>query len=171
MSQLPNGKPVVRIELKRADVAELVNGDPVLKLSAFVSALGPGADAVLRAGTPLRVAAKGLLFAQGQPGHSVFFVLRGEVRLVARNEGSDDAFDVGAAHPGGFVGEAEVLGGGGMRAFSAVADTAVEALELPRVSLTSAKGELPAVLQAVLEEARKTRAASLSEMNDFLNRW
>ena len=64
-----------------------------------------------------------------------------------------------------------MLGGGGMRAFSALADTAVEALELPRVSLTSAQGELSAMLLAVLEEARKTRAASLNEMNDFLNRW
>ena len=171
MSQSPVPKAVVRIELKRADAAELVRADAVLKACEFVSALGANAEAVLRLGTPVRVAAKGTLFVQGKPGHSVFFVLRGNVRLVARNEGSDDVFDVGDAHAGGFVGEAEVLSGGGVRAFSAVADTAVEALELPRVSLTSARGELGAQLKALLEQAQKKRAASLNEMNDFLNRW
>jgi len=164
-------KPVLKIELKRADGAQLVKEDAVLKASELVTALGSTADAVLRSGTALRFAAKSKLFEQGHAGHSVFFVIRGDVRLAARNEGSDDSFDLGLVHAGEFVGEAEVLAGGGMRAFSALADNPVEALELARASLTSAQGQLPRDLMMLFERARKRRQASLDEMNDFLNRW
>ena len=162
---------MVRIELKRADGAQLVRENAVLKASELVTALGARADEVLRGGTPLRFAAKTSLFQQGQAGHSVFFVIRGDVRLAARNEGGDDSFDLGLVHPGEFVGEAEVLTGGGMRAFSALADKPVEAIELARAALTSSQGQLGRELVTLFERARKLRQASLNEMNDFLNRW
>ncbi len=73
---------VIRIELKRADAAQLINENAVLKGSAFISALSPEA---LRLGTPLRFGSKSSLFQQGQPGHSVFFIIRGDVRLASRS--------------------------------------------------------------------------------------
>lgn len=159
---------VIRIELKRADAVQLISENAVLKGSAFVLALSAEE---LRLGTPLRFGSKSSLFQQGHPGHSVFFIIRGDVRLAARNEGSDDTFELGWVHAGEFVGEAEVLSGGGTRAFSALTDQPVEAIEFARGALTSKQGELAAGLVALFEQARKRRQASLDEMNDFLNRW
>lgn len=162
---------LARIELKRADPAELVKQSVALAVSPFVTALGRHADAVLRAGLALRYPASAPLFEQGQPGQSVFFVLKGEVRLSMRQLGAVTSSELGSIHPGEFVGETEVLSERSVRSFSALANGPVEVVELTRVSLASLKGDLGAPLRNLFEEAQAKRRTSFDELNDFLSRW
>lgn len=171
MKAIDEWTPISRIELKRADAVEWVNSEPRLSGSPLMMALGANAEQVLRESSPVRYPAKGALFLQGQPGHSLFFLLRGEVRLVSQPEGDGDTFVIGTAQAGDFVGEAQVLDVGEARAFSALTDNPVEVIEFSKASLTSPQGQLAAPLQALLQAAKARRHATLNEMNSFLNRW
>ncbi len=168
----PLATQLARIELKRADAAELVKQSVGLAVSPFVTALGKNADAVLRAGLALRYPARTALFEQGQPGQSVFFLLKGEVRLSILHPGAAAPSELGSIHPGEFVGETEVLSERSVRPFSAVAGRgSVEVVELTRVALASIKGELGAPLRSLFEETHAKRRSSFDELNDFLDRW
>ncbi len=172
MTRLDQLTPITRIELKRADVAELVKKDAMLSACPFVGALGPTAEAVLRSGTALRYPATAALFQQGQPGHSVFFVLRGDVRLVTHPDpDTDDDIELGQVLAGQFIGEAEVLEGGAMRTFSAIAVDVAEVVEFSRASLTSTQGVLAVGLKRLFEQSRAQRRASFDELTAFFNRW
>lgn len=169
MSQRPgDGSPVVKVGLKRADPAEVVASRRELMASPFIRALGGTATPTLQQGTLRRFADKAVLMQQNEAGDSLFFVLTGDVRLFARRDA--DSAELGVAHAGEVLGEAEVLSGAGKRSCSAVAQGAVDVLELPRTALLVG-GKLSPGLAALLGEVQGKRTKALDEMSDFLNRW
>ncbi len=156
--------PVVKVELKRADAAELIAQDPVLSSAPIARLLSA---AVIGKGTLRRFPDKVVLMQQGDAGHSLFLVMKGGVRLFARRD--RDSAELGIAHPGEVLGEGEVLDGQG-RQCSAIAQGAVDVLELPREALLVG-GQVPPALAALLREVHSRRMKALDEMSDFLNRW
>ncbi len=169
MSTPPDGRaPVVKLALKRADTCELVRTDEVLKAAPFVKALGAKADAVLTIGVARRYPDRAVLFQQGDAGNSLFFVLRGEVRLSARK--GADMVELGAARRGEVFGEGELLTGEPLRATSAVAQGDVDAVEIPREALLE-NGALPRGMAELLRPIKEARLKALSEMTDFMDRW
>jgi CRP-like cAMP-binding protein len=157
--------PVVKLELKRADAAELLAADPVLAAAPLVKLL---TAAMLEKATLRRFPDKVVLMQQSEPGQSLFFVMKGDVRLFARRD--RDSAELGIARRGEVVGEGEVLDGAGARHCSAIAQGQVDVLELPREALL-VNGVLPPALIAVLKDVHSTRTKALDEMSDFLNRW
>lgn len=160
--------PVVKVELKRADPSEVILSRRELAAAPFIRALGPSAAGVLKQGTLRRFADKAVLLQQGEERQSLFFVLVGDVRLFARRD--RDNAELGVAHPGEVVGEGEVLEGAGGCRCSAVAQGAVDVLELPR-SVLLEQGKLSPGLAALLQDVQARRTKALDEMSDFLNRW
>lgn len=160
--------PVVKVELKRADPAEVILSRRELAAAPFVRALGVAAPAVLKQGTLRRFADKAVLLQQGEASQSLFFVLSGDVRLFARRD--RDNAELGVAHAGEVAGEGEVLAGAGGCRCSAVAQGPVDVLELPRAALLQ-DGKLPPGLAALLQDVQARRTKALDEMSDFLNRW
>lgn len=168
MSPKDDYTPVLRVDLKRADAAELVLQDVELKDCAFVRALGARALDVLKQGVARRYHDRVVVFHTGDEGGSLFFVINGEVRLFARREA--DGVELKPVRRGGVLGEAEVLGAGSKRSASAVAHGHVDIVELGREALLVG-GQLPPPLRAYLEAVRGDRARALDELADFLNRW
>jgi hypothetical protein len=114
----------LKIELQRADVTGRISKDLVLATSPLVKALGPAWPEFFKKGQAKRANDRALLFQQGDHGSSLLFLLSGHVRLAARKEA--DTVELGLAHAGDVVGEAEVLHGAGPRTMSAVANGQVE---------------------------------------------
>ncbi len=160
--------PIVKVELKRADAAELIASNLALSGAPLVKALGAASKRVLTNAVIRRFSDKAVLMQQGEAGLSLFFVLAGDVRLFARRD--TDSAELGVVHAGAVLGEAEVLAGEGGRRCSAVAQSQVDVVELPRAALLI-DGKLSAALVGVLEEVKKGRMKALDEMSDFLNRW
>lgn len=160
--------PVVKVELKRADPAELIAGNPVLSGAALVKALGLRSKAVLSNAVIRRFPDKAVLMQQGEEGSSLFFVLAGDARLFARRD--TDSAELGVAHAGDVLGEGELLAGQGGRRCSAVALGQIDVVELPRAGLL-VDGKLPPPLASMLEAVKQGRMKALDEMSDFLNRW
>lgn len=160
--------PVVKLDLKRADAAELIGTDPVLAASPFARAVGAELKRASEKAVIRRFPDKVVLMQQGDTGQSLFFVLKGDVRLFARKGG--DTVELGTAHRGEVLGEAEVLDGTSARSCTAVAHGEVDAVEMPREALLRAGALLPAVA-AHLAEVRARREKALDELTDFLNRW
>lgn len=160
--------PVVKVELKRADAAELIASRPELSGAPLVKAFGAAAPAMLAGAVIRRFFDKVVLMQQGEEGGSLFFVMSGDVRLFARRD--TDSAELGVVHPGEVLGEGEVLAGEGGRRCSAVAQGQVDVIELPRASLLI-DGRLPAGLAALLKTVQTSRMKALDEMSDFLNRW
>lgn len=163
-----NPTPVVRVELKRADPAELVAGRPELAGAPLVKALGAAASALLKQAVIRRFPDKVVLMQQGEEGQSLFFVMSGDVRVFARRDA--DSAELGVVKTGEVLGEGEVLAGAGGRRCSAVAMGQVDVLELPRSALLI-DGQLPPSLAALLKNVQSGRMKALDEMSDFLNRW
>ncbi len=159
---------MVKLALKRADIGDLVRGDVGLCSTPFVKAIGSRVDAVLKLGVARRYPNRSVLFQQGDSGNSLFFVLRGDVRLSGRK--GADMVELGNATRGDVVGEAEVLSGETLRLSSAVAQGEVEAVEVPREALVE-KGGLIREVAAFLRPIKEARLSALSEMTDFMNRW
>ena len=157
--------PLLKLELKRADVSELIAADPVLSSAPLVKVLGAAA---LAKGSLRRYPDKVVLMQQGDPGHSLFFVMAGEVRLFARRD--RDSAELGFARRGDTVGEGEALSGVGGRQCSAMAQGQVEIVELPRELLLVA-GRVPPALGLLFQDVHARRLEALDEMSDFLNRW
>lgn len=162
-----SGDQVIRVKLERADVAGLVLHDPLLKVAPFVLALADRAEAVLKLGRGRRVQEGASIFGAGQTGDSLFFVLRGEVRLATQRDGA--TVELGVAGRGDCFGEREVLSPG-PRGCAAHAGAEVDLVELPRAALL-VKGQLPIELMAHLKELDQRRAAALDELSSFLDRW
>jgi CRP-like cAMP-binding protein len=158
---------VVKVTLKRADNCELVHSDEVLKTAGLVKALGTKADAVLTIGVARRYPDRAVLFQQGDAGTSLFFVLRGEVRLSARK--GADMVELGAARRGDVFGESEILSGAPLRTTSAVAQGDLDAVEIPREALL-VDGLLPWEMAELLRPIKEARVRSLSDMTDFMGR-
>jgi CRP-like cAMP-binding protein len=160
-----NNTPVVKLELKRADLGELLSADPVLAVAPLVKLLTP---AILAKATMRRFPDKGLIVQQGQPGESLFFVMKGDVRLFARRD--SDSAELGIAHRGEFFGEGELLDGKNARHCSATAQGQVDVLEFSRDVLQTERA-FSAPMLGLLNEAYSRRTKALDEMSDFLNRW
>ena len=164
-----NDKPVVKVELQRADVTGRISRDAKLSGSSLVKTLGNDWQRVLRAGLAKRAAARTVLFQQGDPGDSLLFVLSGSVRLFARK--ATDTVELGVTHAGDVLGEADAVAGHGRRAMSAVANDVVEFVELPRDALFAVGPKTTQALEVWLSAVHTERLKSLDEMTDFLNRW
>ncbi len=160
--------PVLKVELKRANAAELVASKPELSGSPLIKALGANCPTTLSGAVIRRFPDKVVLMQQGESGGSLFFVLSGDVRLFARRD--TDSAELGVVKTGDVLGESEVLAGQGGRRCSAVAQGQVDVLELPREVLLVGS-ELPAALVTMLEAVKQRRMKALDEMSDFLNRW
>jgi CRP-like cAMP-binding protein len=161
--------PVVRVELQRADMTGRISQDAKLVGSALVKTLGSDWQGVLRAGQAKRAVACTVLFQQGDPGETLLFLLSGAVRLFARK--ATDTVELGVAHAGDVLGEAEVIAPQGRRAMSAVANEVVEFVELPREALFGAGPKTTQALERWLKALHAERLKALDEMTDFLNRW
>lgn len=160
--------PVVRVELKKADAAEIVRDDKVLRAAPLVTALGSNLAGVLSKAIVRRYPDKVVVFQQGESGSSLFFVLSGEVRLFARKD--TDSVELGHAHKGEVAGEGEVLAGDGVRKASGVAQGSVDLAEIPREALVVGGALLPQVVK-LLTQVRAVRTRALDELTDFVNRW
>lgn len=159
----------VKIELVRADVTGRVEKDPLLGGSRLVTTLGPRWRDVLKQGQAKRAGDRAVIFQQGDQGASLQLILTGNVRLFARKDA--DTVEIGLAHAGDVIGEAEALTGKGARVMSAVASGSVELLELDRAHLFSLGQPVTRALEAWLKELQAQRLKALDEMADFLNRW
>ena len=164
MSTPPDGRAsVLKVTLKRADLWELVQNDAILKAAAFVIALGPKAEGLLRAASARRYPDRAILYQQGDQGNALYFVLKGDVRLSARK--GNDLVDLGHAARGDVFGETEMLSGETLRTSAAVAHGDVDVAEFSRETMQH-KDAL-----AFLKALRDARSNALSEMADFMNRW
>jgi len=159
---------VVRVELKRADAAELVRQDPVLSSSGVIKAMGVRVDEVLARGVSRRYADRVVVFQAGEEGNSLFLVLAGEVRLVARRDA--DSVQLEVVNKGGVLGEGEALHNSAVRSASALANGPADLVEIPREALLVG-GRVPPGLRVALEGVHLRRQKTLDEMTDFLNRW
>ncbi len=169
MSDSGEFTPIFKLGLKRADPAELVMGDELLRASPLVKALGDeAARRLLKASVTRRFPDKAVVFRQGDAGDGLMLVLNGEARLFATC--GSDAFEAGAARKGEVFGEGEVLDGTGVRQMSAVAAGDLDVIELPRALLFELSAGRPE-LERYLEELRERRNKELEEMAAFLNRW
>ena len=162
-------KPIVKVELQRADVTGRISREPRLSDSVLVKTLGSDWERVLRAGQAKRAAARAVIFQQQDPGDTLLFVLSGTVRLFARK--ATDTVELGIAHAGDVVGEAEALAGQGRRAMSAVANEIVEFVELPRAVLSGVGPKTTQAIEKWLKALHAERLKALDEMTGFLNRW
>jgi CRP-like cAMP-binding protein len=160
--------PVVKVELKRADAAELVKQDRLLAGSELARALKDSRDAVLGQAVVRRYPDRMVVFQQNDSGDSLFLVLEGEVRLMGRKQA--DGVELGMASKGQLLGEGEALEGAALRSTSAVAHGVADLAEIPRTALLT-EGRLPPAVRACLERVRQERASKLDEMTAFLDRW
>lgn len=157
----------IRVELKRADVAELVLKHELLRACPLVVALGDRAAAILGTGVGRRYPEGTTIFHQGQAGDSVFLVLRGEVRLTRSQDQAP--VELGVAGQGDVFGESELLAPK-ERACSAYAGNDVDAVELSRAKLLQ-RGQLPMELHAFLTDVQTQRRKAQDELSQFLDRW
>lgn len=158
--------PVVRVELRRADVPALIRTDEVLRRAPLVQCLGGGEP--LGECLARRFPANMVIFQQREAGDSLFFVLRGEVRLYV-NSGTETV-ELGRARPGEIFGEDDALEASGKRSSSAVTAGDVDLVELPRAWLAERLKALPA-LAAHLGDVRQQRRAAVAELTSFLSKW
>ncbi len=169
MTAPPGDEPsVIRLDIKRADVSELVMGDDALKASALMVALGDRAPELLKQATGRRYPQGVSLFAKDDATDSLFLVLKGEVRLFLQQ--GNERVELGVAGRGDVLGEAEVLEGGGPRRYCASAAVDVDAIEIPRLALLDV-GEAQRSVLKFLNGVRTQRHAALEAMADFLKRW
>ncbi|PZR08385.1 MAG: hypothetical protein DI536_24710 [Archangium gephyra] len=150
--------PVVRVELKRANAAEVVGSDAALRELPVVKALGAK---LLEQGVLRRFAPQSVLWQQGEEGGSLLLVVAGAARILARRD--KDNAEIGTAQKGDVLGESEALGGT-RRKYSVVALQQLDVIELDRFAVSP-------TLAAVLQGFVSTRGKALDELSDFLNRW
>lgn len=169
-SGVPNG--VIRVELKRVDLQELLSLDPLIgKATLFTSVGAEDARRLAAAATPRRFGPGQAIYGEGSEGDSLFLVLRGEVAL-SREQG-DTTVEIGVVPKGEFFGEAEALGPSTSRAQSATAGPSagpVDVAEFPRAVIAPLARKHVA-LYALLRDARDARAKARDEIADFLKRW
>lgn len=157
--------PVVRLELKRVDLKELVRIDDLLGSAPLFRAVGPdGMRRLIEKAVPRRLTHGQAVYRQGEKGNSLFLVLRGEVSL------GDDAAEVATVRKGEFFGEGEVLDQKALRACSAIAVGAADVAELPATALVPLV-QRHVELFSLLRETHDARAKANTELDEFLKRW
>lgn len=160
---------VARARLARAEVRTLLETDPVLRVTPFMTALAKAGllDAVGEL-PALRAAPGHGIALEGEASRSLFLVLAGEVRLRAGR--GPEALEIGAAARGEFFGEAEALRGGPRR-HSAIAGRLGAAIaELPEPFVTARIAKAFDV-RRLLEDVLRAREQAGRELDDFLGRW
>ncbi len=162
---------VIKLELKRANVSELVMTDLTLKAAPFVLALGHSAPRFFEQAVGRRYPNKVALFREGDSSDGLFFVLKGSVRITAAAPGDGEVTELGVAVRGDVAGEAEVLSGKGPRTETAIADGDVDAVEIPRAALLDHSKRLQFQVEVYLKELHQQRRMALELMKDFLNQW
>lgn len=165
----PNLTPLTRIELKRIDLPDLVAVDPLLTASPLCLSLDrAGLQGLLRSGNTWRFSAGSPVFCQGEPGDSLFFVLRGDLRLTASNGGP--SVTLGVASKGEIAGESDVLSNDGIRTSTAIAQAELDVAEFSRRTLIDlARTNIGLMLH--LAEVREQRRNAGADLTDFMNRW
>jgi hypothetical protein len=160
---------VTRVQLKRVELTSFVQSDDVLKASGLLRSLDrTGVRSLLEASVTRRFPSGSTLFQQGDAGQSLFFILRGQVRLVCAEQG--EQVDLGTLHRGDVFGEHEALALAQVRASSALAVNEVDVAEAPAAIVQQLVHGQPA-LYAYLRELQEQRRSQLDEMSSFLNRW
>ena len=97
---------------------------PAFDVFAFLSNAGPGRRIV-------QLAPKELLFSQGSPADSVFYLQNGRARLTVVSQSGKEA-TIALLSAGAFVGEVALAGMHGLRLYTATAVTACSALKIRR---------------------------------------
>jgi len=160
--------PVVRLELKRIDLRELLRIDDLLRTAPLFKALGPETtEHLVKVAATRRLAAGQSVYREGEAGDSLFLVLRGEVALSHGT--GDQAVEQCRIQKGDFFGEEEVLATR-KRTCNATAAGPADLVEFPHAELARACQTLPAV-RTLLAAARDARARAREELSDFLDRW
>jgi CRP-like cAMP-binding protein len=167
----PKLTPVTRIELKRIDLPGLVASDPMLRASPLCLSLGRDSlSKLLTSGSTWRFAPGAPVFSQGEPGDSLFLVLRGDIRLSAHVDGGKSRIQLGVASKGDIAGESEVIGHAQSRSYTAIAQGDLDVAEFPRkILLDISKSNVGLMLH--LAEVRERRKTAGDELSDFMNRW
>ena len=157
--------PVVKLDLKRLGVEELVAGDALLVTAPLLRALGAEETGrLLPQGTMRRIPPGEAAFREESPGDSLYLVLRGEV-LLSRGVAS-----LATVHKGEFFGEAELLGKTRIRKSAAISLGGADVVELP-ASLLAPLLQKHFQVMALLRETHEARAKTNAELDDFLDRW
>jgi len=97
---------------------------PAFDVFAFLSNTGPGRRIV-------QLAPKELLFSQGSPADSVFYLQNGRAKLTVVSQSGKEA-TIALLSAGAFVGEVALAGMHGLRLYTATAVTACSALKIRR---------------------------------------
>jgi len=172
MAADPKSNAVIRVELKRVDLLELLSLDPLLGKATLFTAVGAEDTRKLAAAaTPRRFGPGQAIFGEGSAGNSLFLVLRGEVALSRQQGGT--SVEICTLQKGEFFGEAEALGPASVRSQSAAAAASAgtaDVAELPQ-ALVAQLTRKHLALYALLRETRDARAKAKDELADFLNRW
>lgn len=165
----PGSDSVIRVGLRRIGAAELLEADAELRDCALVHAIPrPMRPAVFTDAVARRFPAGATLFGPGDASGAVYLLLKGEVRLVARN--GAETVDFATAGKGQVIGESAALTSEAQRPYGASATTEVDVLEIPRAPLSEAARKVLDV-HAYLADLRRAREAASSEMSDFFGRW
>lgn len=164
MQDGPTGKEVSRVKLQRLRLSELVAADEVLGASELATLLPADALAAVLDGATLRRFEQGtVVFREGDPGSTLFFILRGEAQL------SCESAQVALCLRGEVFGEAEVIRPA-PRCLSAHAAAELEVAEIQREAFT-ALGAAARPLGLRLWEIAQARQGARSELDAFLKRW
>jgi CRP-like cAMP-binding protein len=160
---------VIKVELKRIGLQELVQLDDLLGSAPLFKAIGPqSTTGLLTTATTRRVPAGQAVFAEGTAGTSLFMVLRGEVGL-GRGQGKS-AVDLGTVSKGEFFGEGEVLGPSDKRGYTATAIGQADLAEFAREQVAALYAK-HFELYGLLREVREAREKAKDDLADFLDRW
>ena len=164
-----SASPVLRLDLKRADLGELISDDALLRSCGLIRSLGDqGLKTVLAVAVGRRFRDGVAIFTRLDPGDSLLLVMKGEARLIGREGG--ESVEPGGARKGDVFGEGGVLEGLKVRETTAVAVGELDVMEVPRQTARTLADALPELV-AYLSEIRARRKSASAEMADFLNRW
>jgi CRP-like cAMP-binding protein len=156
---------VVKLDLKRLGLAELVQNDALLASARLFKALGAAETArLLPLGTMRRIPPGGAAFREDSPGDSLFLVLAGEVVL------SKGVASLATVAKGDFFGEGELLAKGKVRRSAATSLGGADVVEFPAAAVAPLVQKHFQVL-ALLRETQDARAKKNAELDDFLDRW
>jgi CRP-like cAMP-binding protein len=166
MAESSKSGGLVKLELKRLTLAELVTRDALLETSPLVKAIPQALRAeFLSNGLPRRLGAQGPIFRKGDMVGPLYLVLKGEVQLL-----NAEGVELARASKGEFFGESEVVSPAPARRGTAVAATELDYAEFDATYVTSLLKRVPS-LRAVLGEVDAARTQAHTELDDFLNRW
>ncbi len=168
MSGESDGRPVLKVGLRRMELSELLASEPALCGCELVRALDAPALTELCASAVVRRYPDGAtVYAAGEAGGALFLVLRGEARLVVGR--GENAVEV-VAQRGEVFGEHEAQGCAAVRRAAALARGELDAAELPQPAVRVAL-ERSALLRQYLVRLDAERAARCNELSEFLKRW